>query len=101
SAGLTRKRLSPRDHFMTLSQCDRKQVAVVLPVSGSSRILRGQATYVPDPNLGYCLRIVPDDPDEAGLELLFQESSWLGEIASGEKYGCDFMIAMDDQRRSS
>ena len=65
------------------------------PVWPLNLLLRSGANGVPnrreqDPKLGSIVRI--ECPPDARCEFLIIETSWNGEIQSGEAHGCDFLI---------
>jgi|RhiMetdeSRZDD1v2_1073273.scaffolds.fasta_scaffold457029_1 hypothetical protein len=82
-----------RGDVMSFEQYDQKQMAVVVAVGGVRKVLRGSASYLREPALGNCLRIVI--ADEEGLEILLKEDEWSGKIVKDEKYGCDFCVSLD------
>ena len=87
-----------RGVVMSLEQFDQKRLAVVVPVPGASTVLRGTALYVNDPAVGNCLRIPIVDEASTGLEILLKEEDWAGKIVKDEKYGCDFVVVLDQQQ---
>jgi hypothetical protein len=79
--------------MMSLEQYNLKRLAVVFPVGGGGKVLRGTAVYECDPTVGNCLKI--PITDETGLEILLKEDEWLGKIFKDETYGCDFVAKLD------
>ena len=79
---------------ISLVDLDRKHVAVELTVSGQERILRGKGEFVHDPQLGECLRIISDDPQDQ-VEILLRASEWAGAIAVDDRHGCDYRVRLN------
>ena len=84
---------------MSLAQYDRKRMAVVMPIRGERKVLRGSALYLRDEKLGNCLRI--DSQEEPRMELFLKEDQWVGKIVKDETYGCDFCVCLDHDRRAN
>ena len=83
-----RHRAAHRGRSMNLRDCHGKDVEVVLTLAGTTRTLRGNATYLSDPTLGNCLSVRVDDPSSSGAELLLREDEWTGRIVASRRPGC-------------
>ena len=76
-----------------LEQLDQKKVAVELPIANEVRVLRGVGDYVNDLQLGKCLRIFSDDPQNT-FEILLRVSEWSGPIVPDDRHGCDYRLCL-------
>jgi hypothetical protein len=81
---------------LPLSAVHQRTVAVQLTILGREEILRGTGIYERDPDLGNVLRI--ELGGEPGSEILLVESTWKGEVTTGESVGCDFLIRIHQDR---
>ena len=75
---------------LPLSAVHERTVAVQLTILGQEQILQGKGIYEHDPDLGSVLRI--ELGGEPGSEIVLVESTWKGEVVTGESVGCDFLI---------
>ena len=75
---------------LPLSAVHERTVAVQLTILGHEQLLRGKGIYERDPELGNVLRI--ELGGEPGSEIVLVESTWKGEVVTGESFGCDFLI---------
>ena len=78
-----------------LANLDRRKVAVQITAQGREQLVVGSGDYHVDPELGGVLR-VRSTGSESGVELLFVEDFWTGEIRRGHALGCDFLIRLAD-----
>ena len=80
---------------MTLQECHRKTIALIMEVQGESRTLRGSATYLHDSTLGRCLSIELVDPDSLGISILLREEEWRGQISRSQCEDCFALISLE------
>ena len=75
---------------LPLSAVHERTVAVQLTILGQEQILQGRGIYEHDPDMGSVLRIELEG--EPGSEIVLVESTWQGEVVTGESVGRDFLI---------
>jgi hypothetical protein len=75
---------------LPLSAVHERTVAVQLTILGQEQILQGRGIYGHDPDMGSVLRIELEG--EPGSEIVLVESTWQGEVVTGESVGRDFLI---------
>lgn len=75
---------------LPLSAVHERTVAVQLTILGQEQILLGRGIYEHDPEMGSVLRIELEG--EPGSEIVLVESTWHGEVVTGESVGRDFLI---------
>jgi hypothetical protein len=75
---------------LPLSAVHQRTVAIQLTILGKEQVLHGTGHYEVDPDLGNVLRIqLKGEPDS---EILLVESTWQGEVVTGQTVGADFLI---------
>jgi len=81
-------------HRPLLAALHQRTVAVQLALregeATSDKTVIGRGVYEHDSELGNILRI--ELPSEVGCHFVIVESSWDGQVESGERFGCEFLI---------
>jgi len=75
---------------LPLSAVHERTVAIQLTILGHEQILHGTGFFEVDPDLGNVLRI--ELKGEPGSEIVLVESTWKGDVMTGEAVGADFLI---------
>ena len=76
-----------------LYMLDQPVVGIRLSTKGREVLIKGQALYERDPELGPVLRVCL--ARQYNSEVVLAEREWKGKIVSGEGKDCDFVIDLN------